>query len=672
MSWITQQLSIKPQRSKNASSLVLLAVALTATFCLIEEQSQLAPIGLALAGERNGFVFNAAVFDASEDENDEAIEDDGDDSEEIDQSVFERDQLLNGRRALGGSNLAEEKTEALEMMNDGRRSLLNTFRNLHLYDSDYDAAFQAVYTSEPQQGKQPPLPPIPPYSIADAIKEADVFEYTFAVLVYNPQEDNFVGLYSKNHGWAAANKKLFVSMSHLSWLLRKLFPERFTPDQPELALAVGSGDYPHVRLSKLPYTSGVAPVFEFGSAFRDTSMYPNMIPMPMPERRHLLCYEEWVNMGTVCKKLRAAEKGGNGEMVFGEESGLEFDDLIPQVMWRGSDFAYLPSLTRPRPVKPYAYKVVEGEQDTEASGIQALRNSYDKLLPRWKGVTITAESEQEAKQAKGEDTLPWANIKFSKQAKKKTANSTDKWYLQGETVHQLRGGSEDGLHPYTDTEFTTGGFTSLHELANYKYQIDLGGGGGTTWTGTIQKLAMPGLLFHHVTPTKDYIHDHLQAWRHYIPVSSDLTDLQSKFEWAESHPEQAKWIADQGTAFMRNFISKEGYGQMFQEAFVEPLRQAIESYTPVSETHPGMTWMDAVKASPGGSSMDTIAECSGLKTRGSCKPLNIAHGRGGMPKASHSNDVAEPEKKDNTENHIKLRGKVGSFREVEGLPYSQY
>lgn len=29
---------------------------------------------------------------------------------------------------------------------------------------------------------------------------------------------------------------------------------------------------------------------------------------------------------------------------------------------------------------------------------------------------------------------------------------------------------------------------SRPELAKYKYHIDLGGGGGTTWTGTIEKL----------------------------------------------------------------------------------------------------------------------------------------------------------------------------------------
>jgi hypothetical protein len=103
---------------------------------------------------------------------------------------------------------------------------------------------------------------------------------------------------------------------------------------------------------------------------------------------------------------------------------------------------------------------------------------------------------------------------------------------------------------------------SLPDLARYKYHIDLGGGGGTTWTGTIDKLAMPGLLFHHMTPTKDYFHDLLVPWRHYIPVSEDLSDLKSKYDWAESHPNEAKRIADASTQFMRELGTVEGFGRM--------------------------------------------------------------------------------------------------------------
>ena len=118
---------------------------------------------------------------------------------------------------------------------------------------------------------------------------------------------------------------------------------------------------------------------------------------------------------------------------------------------------------------------------------------------------------------------------------------------------------------------------------------------GTTWTGTIQKLAMGGLLFHHLTPTKDYIHDRMKPWVHYVPVAPDLRDLKEKFQWAEAHQEAAKMIADQGSALMRHIGTVEGYEEMFQEDFVEPLRRVIGAYQPVSETHPGKPWKEVLK-----------------------------------------------------------------------------
>ena len=54
------------------------------------------------------------------------------------------------------------------------------------------------------------------------------------------------------------------------------------------------------------------------------------------------------------------------------------------------------------------------------------------------------------------------------------------------------------------------------EMARFKYHIDIGGNGGTTWQGTIDKLAMPGLLFHHDSGMKDHFHDELKPWVHYV------------------------------------------------------------------------------------------------------------------------------------------------------------
>jgi hypothetical protein len=121
---------------------------------------------------------------------------------------------------------------------------------------------------------------------------------------------------------------------------------------------------------------------------------------------------------------------------------------------------------------------------------------------------------------------------------------------------------------------------TLQELSRYKYHIDLGGGGGTTWTGTVQKLFMPGLLFHHVTATKDYIHDHIKPWVHYVPVRSDLEDLMAKLDWAERHQDEARQISKNATEFVRELGTPDGFERKFQSNMVNPLQAVIEAYKP--------------------------------------------------------------------------------------------
>ena len=102
-----------------------------------------------------------------------------------------------------------------------------------------------------------------------------------------------------------------------------MFPNRFTKDQNELIIPIGSGDYPQINKFRLPHTEGIAPVLQFGSVFRDTDLYyPNMVPMPMPEPHHLYCFSKWVasSRKRVCNELRE----------LGEFSG-EFDSLIVSI-----------------------------------------------------------------------------------------------------------------------------------------------------------------------------------------------------------------------------------------------------------------------------------------------------------------------------------------------------
>ncbi len=219
--------------------------------------------------------------------------------------------------------------------------------------------------------------------------------------------------------------------------------------------------------------------------------------------------------------------------------------------------------------------------------ILALSAMRDNLVPRWKGVALTAESElQFDRSGNGNgNALPWLNIKFSS------------FLMEGGKGKAPTVGSSE-YSAYESVGIAVGEGKSLADLAHYKYQIDLAGGGGTTWTGTIEKLQMPGLLFHHVTPTKDYFHDRLIPWKHYIPVSADLSDLKSKYDWSKRNPDKAKRVANAGTRFIREIGTAEGFARMFEEDFKEPLRRVIEAYVPVSRTHPAhpdTSWTDVLQ-----------------------------------------------------------------------------
>lgn len=302
--------------------------------------------------------------------------------------------------------------------------------------------------------------------------------------------------------------------------------------------------------------------------------------------------------------------------------------MIPQVVWRGTDFSYLtrvyPRLRKPifdeslikwpqeqdeedqltnkifgrmtafkasvvmrrldrvrkRAPRRADHNIRRLDQFNKAAAVKAMREQYDNLLPRWKAVVLTGEAEVDAaaSAASAPDNvyLPWANMKFSN------------FVENGQKTHT------EGSDSYKDWESigfpATGDYMTLPDLARYKYHIDLAGGGGTTWTGTIQKLAMPGLLFHHMTPTKDYFHDYMRPWVHYIPVSSDLRDLKRKYDWAESNPIEARRIADAGTNLARYLTSPNGIEDIFNLDVVEPLRRVIEAYQPISVVHERTSW----------------------------------------------------------------------------------
>ncbi|KAL7536446.1 hypothetical protein ACHAXR_007169, partial [Thalassiosira sp. AJA248-18] len=333
-------------------------------------------------------------------------------------------------------------------------------------------------------------------------------------------------------------------------------------------------------------------------------------------------------------------------LVFGETIGLnKLEDLIPQVVWRGSDFSYLhkmeTSLRQPNFELDVASKIDPSVRiDRKIAATNAIKQVYNELVPRWKGVVWTAEAEREAdvennqllnrkkrmnpqayhamnknmKQArvplkkeeqdarKADEVLarqelqpavPWANIKFAgaMHMGEKTPTSEIEFYQQFE---------EYGIP-------AVGEGMSLEELGRYRYHIDIGGGGGTTWSGTLEKLGLPGLLFHHVTPTKDYLHDKIEPWVHYVPIKADLSDLQDKYHWAQTHPKMSQSISDNATELAKILGTLEGMDAMVRQFFEWPMRQVVEAYQPLEQ---GVDWKEAM-AQMVGEELRPIMACGG-------------------------------------------------------------
>lgn len=442
------------------------------------------------------------------------------------------------------------------------------------------------------------------YTLESALSAFDIFDDSIALMIYDPNEDKFNFVYPDNVPWESSRfRRIRTALTNS---LRVMHPERFNSKAPEFAMVVASGDYPQYKYKdnecfhqqdRPCVSKDFPPVLQFGTVFKHP-VVPSTIAMPMPEKVHLGCFHHFLQHKEVCKLFHPRGPGNPKGLVFGQE---QWKDLIPQVIWRATDRSFLrrvlTRLRRPNFRTDVAPQIKSGanDNDQKVTATKAMRNVYQKLVPRWKAIVWTAEAERDAEKAakrSGHDSLPWANLKFA-----------DAMYM----------------HNIDDTEYyeefmkhgipAIGGHMSLDELAKYKYHLDIGGGGGTTWSGTLEKLAMPGLFFHHETRTKDYLHDMMKPWEHYVPISSDLSDLKERYEWAEAHPEKAQKIAQSATALVKSLGAKEGFEAMYSKFYEEPLCKVVSAYKPLDDN---MSWREVIK-SKGGSGLRSQWKCGGYK-----------------------------------------------------------
>ena len=344
--------------------------------------------------------------------------------------------------------------------------------------------------------------------------------------------------------------------------LIELDPSRFLPGQPVFQLLFSDGDSFEsdcVNHGKCKIGE-FAPLLLFGSAPMNPNDLPNV--KGFPHWFYLTCLYNY--------KIHGVNRCDWTEPI---DRTIAWDELENEIMWRGTDFSFLSTY------KQFRFKGARSIHLTNATNrlenAMILMDRWNDLDPRWRAVAMSALSEVENE--------TWIDAKF-------TGNFG---------IHVHHNLSAHGVAVRTSEK------TTPAEMSKYKYQIDLGGGGGTTWRGTISKLGMPGVLLHHETPTKDWFFDDMKHWEHYIPVHWSLVDLREKFDWAQQNQAEAHRIAEAGSKLYDEFMDEPYMARVYSDLFVDYLGKIVDAYVPSA-----LPWSQAMwEYRNRGFVLDRVAAC---------------------------------------------------------------
>jgi len=369
-------------------------------------------------------------------------------------------------------------------------------------------------------------------------------------------------LYVKKSGGWRSNQAIPLLVN----ALKEIDPDRFQPGQPPFQLLYTDGDCLASKIcheKKCPVDQ-FAPFLVFGSVPMDDTRFPSV--QAFPNAHFIDCLERW--------KL----KGRRGACKWGpipnpEEKHPEFQQLKNQIVWRGTLNNFLGTEPEFLPTNDFLSfqdflfkEVSDGNTYDSLISTKEPRN-WARINPRMRAVIMTLEDEflrqNPQQQYPGLSSLlskdPWIDAKFPGEG----------------GLNMRKAFQQKGLN-------VTGEYMSPMVQMNYKYLIDFGGGGGTTWKGTIDKLNLPGLLMHHETSMKDWYFELLKPMVNCLPVAWDLSNLKDQYIWAEDHPEEAKKIAEEGTKLGNYLLSEEYMSKLYNDLFVKYLKEVLTAYHPLS------------------------------------------------------------------------------------------
>jgi hypothetical protein len=89
--------------------------------------------------------------------------------------------------------------------------------------------------------------PLPHYTLSSCLDQISTYRTAYALLIYDPQSDQFLTLYSRKLVWSSAVGKLLRAVHSLTYLLRLEFGHLLEVKRQmgqEVVIPVSSGDYP--------------------------------------------------------------------------------------------------------------------------------------------------------------------------------------------------------------------------------------------------------------------------------------------------------------------------------------------------------------------------------------------------------------------------------------------
>jgi hypothetical protein len=109
----------------------------------------------------------------------------------------------------------------------------------------------------------------------------------------------------------------------------------------------------------------------------------------------------------------------------------------------------------------------------------------------------------------------------------------------------------------TKAEIRTSGLmrprVPIEEFGKYKYQIEIPGNGySVSWQGLTHKLCTGSPVLKIPSPLGhvQWYFDRLKAWYNYVPIATDMSDLEEKAIWLKNHDDQARAIGARGRELM--------------------------------------------------------------------------------------------------------------------------